>query len=105
MHHSISLGICKLTKLTLVSDCLIKSKETPRQATTESAKERRLNLKGSFKVENKQKIKGKRLLLIDDVMTTGATVEIICDELKKAGAEAVYVLTVASVSKGPERID
>ena len=33
---------------------LIKSKETPRQATTESVKERRLNLKGSFKVENKE---------------------------------------------------
>ncbi|MBR3864030.1 MAG: ComF family protein [Clostridia bacterium] len=96
---------CKVTKLTLIDDCLIKSKETPRQATTESVKERRLNLKGSFKVENKQKIKGKRLLLIDDVMTTGATVEIICETLKKAGVKAVYVLTVASVSKGPERID
>lgn len=96
---------CKITKMPLCDDCLVKSKETPRQATTESAKERHENLKGSFKVENKQKIKGKRLLLIDDVMTTGTTVEILCSELKKAGAKAVYVLTVASVSKGPERIN
>ena len=96
---------CKLTKLELCNDCLIKSKETQRQATTESAKERHENLKGSFKVENKDKIKGKKLLLIDDVMTTGATVEIICNELKRAGAKEVYVLTVASVSKGPERLD
>ncbi len=96
---------CKLTKLELCKDCLIKSKETQRQATTESAKDRRLNLKGSFKVQNKQKIKGKHLILIDDVMTTGATVEIICEQLKKAGAKAILVLSVASVSKGPERIE
>ena len=96
---------CKLTKLELCEDCLVKDKETKRQATTESVKERRLNLKGSFKVENKQKIKGKSLILIDDVMTTGATVETICEQLKKAGADKIFVLTIASVSKGPERID
>lgn len=96
---------CKITKLELCENCLLKIKETPRQATTENAKERMQNLKGSFKVVNKEIIKGKRLLLIDDVMTTGATVETLCELLIKAGASAVCVLTVASVSKGPERID
>lgn len=93
---------CKITSLPLIEDCLLKTKETPRQATISSAKDRQENLKGSFKVVNKDKIKNKTVLLIDDVMTTGATVETLCMLLKKAGVKGVNVLTVASVSKGPE---
>lgn len=93
---------CKITKLNINHDCLVKVKETARQASILNSKERYENLKGSFKIINKQKIVGKRLLIIDDVMTTGATVELISEQLLKAGASAVCVLTVASVSKGPE---
>lgn len=94
---------CKITKLDLIDGALIKTKETPRQATISKAKERRENLKGSFKVDGYEKVKGKTLLLIDDVMTTGATVEIICETLLKAGATKVFVLTVASVFKGESK--
>ena len=64
-----------------------------------SYEERRKNLKGSFKVIDKKLVKGKRILIIDDVLTTGATSNEIAHELKKAKAESVYLLTIASVTK------
>jgi ComF family protein len=90
---------CKIVGLPILKEALVKTKETARQATISTAKQRRENLNGSFKVVNKSAVKGKNILLIDDVMTTGATVEILCELLKKAGAQSVTVLTVASVSK------
>ena len=80
-----------------ILDCITKVKETERQVKL-SLKERLENLSSSFKVDKKQ-VEGKDLLLIDDVLTTGATAETISKLLKKKGAKSVTVLTVASVSK------
>ena len=93
---------CKITDLPLGHTVLEKIKETPRQVTVTSASERRENLKGSFRLVDKGAVKDKTILLIDDVMTTGATAETLCKLLKKGGAKSVIVLTVASVSKGIE---
>ena len=76
---------------------LIKRKETKRQAGL-NFKERLENLESAFAVKNKKTINGKNVLLIDDVLTTGATAERVSATLKRAGALRVYVLTVASVS-------
>ena len=62
-----------------------------------SVKERMANLKGSFAVKNKSLVKGKRILVVDDVMTTGSTLETVAERLKSAGASEVVALTVASV--------
>lgn len=80
-----------------VSDCIIKAKETKRQAKL-GREERLKNLKGAFKIINRKEIKGKRVVIIDDVTTTGSTAEIIANILKKAGASWVGLLTIASVS-------
>lgn len=90
-----------LISVPVLDDVLVKNKETERQVTL-SAVERKKNLSGSFAVNNKEAIKGKSVLIIDDVMTTGATVEILSQLLLKSGAETVNVLTAASVSKGEE---
>lgn len=91
----------RLTSLPVSHSVFKKIKETPRQATLDA--EKRLdNLKGSFAVVDRAAVKGKRVLLVDDVMTTGATVETLSRLLIKAGASAVHVLTVASVAKGIE---
>lgn len=82
----------KESKVPLLMDTLLKKKETPPQIGL-SAKERLLNLKNAFEV--KGNIKGLRLLLVDDVMTTGATVTECSKVLMKAGAEEVIVLTLA----------
>jgi ComF family protein len=80
-----------------VVDAIQKIKETESQVGL-TLKERRENLKGSFKVVDKKAVKDKRVLIIDDVMTTGSTVETIAEKLKSAGAREVIVLTVASVN-------
>ena len=82
-------------KIPLMLDGLIKNRETPPQIGL-SAKERISNLKGAFKAV--RDFSGMRLLLIDDVMTTGATVKECSKQLLKAGAEDVVVLTLARAS-------
>jgi len=61
--------------------------------------QRRKNVYAAFKVPDKHKsqIKGKSILLIDDVLTTGATAENCAKALKKAGADNVFALTLARV--------
>lgn len=79
-----------------VIDCLEKVKQTSRQAKL-TRDERLENLKGAFKVKTRKIVNGKKVLIIDDVTTTGATLSLIATKLKKAGAEKVFSLTVASV--------
>lgn len=62
-----------------------------------SGHERIKNLKGAFSVKHPEKIKGKRIVLIDDVMTTGSTLKECALVLKRAGACSVDTLTVARV--------
>ena len=60
-----------------------------------SAVERRENVKGAFVVSNNAVVNDKRIMLIDDVLTTGSTVDECARVLKKAGAAEVVVVTVA----------
>ena len=62
-----------------------------------SGKIRRRNLKNAFRIKDEEIVKGKRVLLIDDVFTTGTTVNECAKVLKKAGAKEVLVLTMARV--------
>jgi ComF family protein len=81
----------------LMLDALIKTRETSLQ-TDVTGKERRANLKGAFSAS--QKIKGLRLLLVDDVITTGATIKECAFTLRKAGAASVDAVALArSISK------
>ncbi|HVA14435.1 MAG TPA: phosphoribosyltransferase family protein, partial [Stellaceae bacterium] len=58
---------------------------------------RRRNVAGAFAVRRPDKLRGRRVVLIDDVLTTGATVEECARVLKRAGAARVDVLTLARV--------
>ena len=74
---------------------LIRHRQTKAQTDLES--DARLdNVKGSFSVKEKEIIKGKNLLLVDDVLTTGATSSEAACVLKDAGANIVFVLTLAN---------
>lgn len=81
-----------------VQTLLMKKKDTVQQKSL-GRREREENLEGCFAVTQKDDVKGKKILLVDDVMTTGATVSEICAVLKRAGAACVYVLTVTSVTR------
>lgn len=54
------------------------------------------NVKDAFAVKEKEKIKGKTVLIVDDVLTTGTTANVLSQALKKAGAKSVYALTFAT---------
>lgn len=84
-----------LSNIPVDSTSLIRVKNTSTQ-TALSFQERQENLENAFKVENKNAIKGKVVLLVDDVLTTGSTVSHAGETLKKAGAKAIYVLTLAT---------
>jgi ComF family protein len=73
---------------------LKKIKDTPVQISLKK-RERRKNLTGVFLVRDMEAIQGKSIVLVDDVYTTGATVNECSRTLLKAGAERVAVLTVA----------
>lgn len=64
-----------------------------RQQKELNGREREKNLRNAFLVRNLG-VKYKKILIIDDIYTTGATTEAVADVLRKAGAERVYVLTV-----------
>jgi competence protein ComFC len=84
--------LSKNLQVPLFMDVLFKKKETLPQIGL-SKKDRLANLKKAFEV--KGDIRGLRLLLIDDVMTTGATVTECSKVLMRAGAKEVIVLTLA----------
>ena len=57
--------------------------------------QRKTNIKEAFKVKNCLLCSGKNLLLVDDVWTTGSTLGEIAGVLKRAGADRIYLLTLA----------
>ena len=67
----------------------------PRRQANLNEAERRENVRHSFRVRQPELIRGRTILVIDDVMTTGATLSACAEELKKAGAFRVFCLTVA----------
>ncbi len=92
----LALYLARQTNKQFTPFILKKSKFT-RTQTSLTKKERKHNLKGSFEVINAQTLKGKSVLLVDDVMTTGSTANVCSQVLKTFGAASVKVLTIASV--------
>jgi len=81
---------------------LVRSRATPSQGAMASAKARRRNVQRAFQVPQASQVAGKSVVLLDDVMTTGATVQACARALKRAGAARVHVLTLARVVKAPD---
>jgi ComF family protein len=82
----------------VLPDLLIRRRNTPSQADRD-ARERRRNVAGAFALNERYRpfIRGRRVVLVDDVLTTGATVEACTRVLRLAGAERVDVLALARV--------
>ena len=94
-------AISRLTGLPFEPGALVRSRMT-RQQVGLGTRERQDNVRGAFKVpeEGDIKVRGRRVLVVDDVYTTGATVSAAARALRKAGAAKIHVLTFARVLPG-----
>lgn len=96
----LGIEIGKLSGVTCWPDALIRTRHTPPQGH-KTAKDRHRNVSGAFDIHQSyvHKLSGRDIILIDDVFTTGATLEECAKVLKAAGAKSVKLLTVARVVK------
>lgn len=78
----------------VLPDSVIRKRNT-RTQTGLSREERRKNVKDAFKLTGKVDLEGRRLLLVDDVLTTGATMSECARTLKNAGAKKIWGVTLA----------
>jgi ComF family protein len=81
-------------RLTLAPSTLVRLRATETQAGL-TTRQRRVNVRGAFGVKDRSAVAGKHILLIDDVLTTGATARAASRALLQAGAESVLVATLA----------
>ena len=91
---AVELG--KLARVCVETQILTKVRKTKQQVDC-SGEERLRNLRGAFALQQGEKLKGKRLLLIDDVLTTGSTLKECAYVLKKAKPKSIDILTIARV--------
>lgn len=86
--------LSKVMEVPLISNNLVKTIKTFPQIKL-SAKEREENLKNAFSTKNLGQIQGKKIFLVDDVYTTGATMEECAKTLKESGAKSIWGIAFA----------
>lgn len=92
--EEISKELSKFLKIPVVNDCLLKIKETIPQVKLQE-EERKKNVLGAFLIKNESKIKQRKILLVDDIYTTGSTIEECARVLKESGIKEVIGIVVA----------
>lgn len=90
----IAKELSRILKIPFFDDILIKIKQTPAQVELKK-EEREENIKGVFLCQKPELVMGKKILLIDDIFTTGSTMEQCARLLKEAGAKEVWGIVVA----------
>lgn len=90
----IAKGISEVTGIPITPDVLVRSHKSNTQ-TRKSRFDRWKNVDGIFIVSDTGQIKGKHILLVDDVITTGSTIEACVNELKKTEGVRVSVVSLA----------
>ena len=91
----IARELARLSRLPLDEHSVVRRLHTERHRAGMDAKARRKSVADAFAVRHRDLIAGKRVLLVDDVYTTGATASACAAMLKDTGADEVFVLTIA----------
>ncbi len=84
----------RLSGLPVIEDCLVRLRQTSQQTRTASVEERRRNVATAFACRNRD-VQDRKVILIDDVSTSGSTLSACAQALKAAGAVSVWGLTFA----------
>ena len=85
----------RLLDIAVDSRLLSRVSNAPPQARSQSSIDRKANVRDSFSCPNPSRVEGRALILLDDVCTTGATLDACAIALKEAGAARVYGVTMA----------
>lgn len=97
--------VAKLLDMKYVPSVLKKKRGVKSQLRCVTRAERRINVKNAFSVIKAEAVKGKRVLIIDDITTTGATLTECADALTRAGAKEVFAATAAKTpSSAPKPV-
>jgi len=91
----LAIALQRLSHLPLAEHVLVRQVQTTMHRAGMDAKARGQSVADAFTVRHPDVIKGKSILLVDDVLTSGATVSACAAALKEAGAAQVFVLTIA----------
>ncbi len=95
----IAAGIASALQIPLSADNLVRDKFTPTQ-TRKNRFERWQNVEGIFRVDRPEEFAGRHMLVVDDVITTGSTLEAAVVALLEAGAGKVSIATLACAEVG-----
>ena len=87
------------TGMPIIADGLIRIKNTPPQVELKTREEREANLTDAFVIKNAEAVRGRKIVVVDDVTTSGATLFQAIRTLRQAGAKKVVGLVVAKAGK------
>ena len=91
-------GIATHFRRPILTRSLVRQRHTERQSMQVSSN-RESNVKGAFRVKHPERLEGRHLLLVDDVLTTGATLASCCDALKEVNNLKISIATLSIASR------